>query len=190
VVSEDESAIDKTEVPAAWPTHIAKAVELLNNRILPSLKYSPREIMLGMLLQPRPMPILAAAADKGRLPSNEEHVALAEILRSDANGSAEDHAVVRKAAFDKGIRQPTSFKPGSLVQVYDSKLDGSHETSAKLAPRWSAPRQVVKQVTGSYTLQTLEGKTIPKAIHANRLRLYVAPKDSLIAKMFRGEIIA
>jgi transposase InsO family protein len=44
--SSDEEKLGLT----VWPKHLPWAVELLNNCVLPSLKYSPREILLGMIL--------------------------------------------------------------------------------------------------------------------------------------------
>jgi len=35
-------------LPKAWPDHLERAVRILNWRILPALKFSPKEIMLGL----------------------------------------------------------------------------------------------------------------------------------------------
>ncbi|KAJ7352652.1 hypothetical protein DFH08DRAFT_632166, partial [Mycena albidolilacea] len=72
-------------------------------------------------------------------------------LRTDGYAEMVNHAVCRKAQFDKKVlaRAPKEviFKTGSLVQQYVTK----YETGAtflierKMVPMWSAPRRVTSR---------------------------------------------
>ena len=64
------------------------------------------------------------------------------------------------------------FKTGDQVQVYDSKLDMTFDTKAKLWPRWSPPRRITQRHLNSYTLSTLNGRELPGTVHARRLCHY------------------
>ncbi|KAG9121435.1 hypothetical protein FRC07_002610 [Ceratobasidium sp. 392] len=46
---ESEGDLDATTVPESWPKHLAQATAQLNDRLLPSLGYSPRELMTGVI---------------------------------------------------------------------------------------------------------------------------------------------
>jgi transposase InsO family protein len=37
-------------LPRNWPNHFEEAIKILNSRILPSLKFSPKELLLGMVI--------------------------------------------------------------------------------------------------------------------------------------------
>lgn len=43
-------AIDWEKLPKQWPDHLDEAVRCLNNRLLPSFKFSPKELLLGLVI--------------------------------------------------------------------------------------------------------------------------------------------
>jgi hypothetical protein len=55
------------------------------------------------------------------------------------------HAIKRKAAFDKRVleRKPGEvvFRQGQLVQIYCSNLDYTFDAKRKLLPKWSPPHR-------------------------------------------------
>jgi hypothetical protein len=157
--------------PAAWPKHLDEAVAQLNNRILPSLGYSPRELLTGILSPKRKADIGAQIQD----PTLEEvdvNMALTYAFRMDGYANALQHAGRRKHQFDKKAR-PADFKAGDLVQKYDARLDETHSSLCKLAPRWSGPVRVVSKATNSYALKDLKGNAFLSAAHSRLLRLFI-----------------
>ncbi|KAF8232410.1 hypothetical protein L208DRAFT_1272146, partial [Tricholoma matsutake] len=70
------------------------------------------------------------------------------------------------------------FKPGCLVQIYDSTMDKNHSTLNKLKPRWSAPAMITAKFLNSFTPCTLEGMPLPGKYHANWLRQYIPLRGS------------
>ena len=53
-LGEDEcNAID---LPASWPNHLKGAIEFLNNCILPNLKFSLNELLLGIIINTKCTP--------------------------------------------------------------------------------------------------------------------------------------
>ena len=38
------------DIPRSWPDHFDEAIRILNWRLLPSLKFSPRDLMLGLII--------------------------------------------------------------------------------------------------------------------------------------------
>ena len=82
----------------------------------------------------------------------------------------------RKRRFDDKVC-PVTFKTGDQVQVYDSKLDTTFDTKAKLLLRWSPPRRITQKHLNSYTLSTLNGRELPGTVHARRLHHYTPQGD-------------
>ncbi|KAF8757017.1 hypothetical protein RHS01_03729 [Rhizoctonia solani] len=173
---------DPMSTPAAWPKHLDEAVAQLNDRILPSLGYSPRELLTGILSPERKADIGARIRD----PTLEEvdvNMALTYAFRMDGYANALRHAARRKRQFDKKAR-PADFKAGDLVQKYDARLDETHSSLRKLAPRWSGPVRVVSKATNSYALEDLEGNAFSSAAHSRLLRPFIpspgTPLDAYI----------
>src|SRR6266481_8877778 len=54
-----------------------------------------------------------------------------------------------KPIFDDKVH-PIEFKPGDLVQIYNSKLDVTYEMKAKLLPHWSPPRIITDWLLNLY----------------------------------------
>ena len=95
-----------------------------------------------------------------------------ELLHSQGYTSALSEAAHRKARFDDKTH-PVEFNTGDLVQVYNSKMDVTYETKAKLLPRWSPPRIITDRLLNSYTLCQSDSTELKGTTHAWRLRRYI-----------------
>lgn len=51
------------QLPRTWPDHFEWAITILNHRILPTLKFSPKEILLGMVVNTSNTSIADATAE-------------------------------------------------------------------------------------------------------------------------------
>jgi hypothetical protein len=136
------------EVPANWPDHLEAAVRCINNHVLPNLKYSPNELLLGLIVNTKPTPLTTTSAP----PTTEEiemQMAYVDQHRFDGYSQIVEHAQRRKATFDNQILahppREVTFRAGDLVQVYRSDLDFTFATERKLLPKFSAPRRVVSR---------------------------------------------
>jgi transposase InsO family protein len=172
-LGEDEQ--DASDVPASWPDHLEAAVEAMNNRILPNLKFSPNELLLGMVINTKRNP-----ANQVEAVSEEDvgvQMAYVEQQRLDGYENILLHSDKRKLAFDRKLlsRAPKEviFKAGQLVQVYRSDLDFTFKTERKMEPKWSAPRRVTSRDRNSYKLETLEGLPIGNRFASRRLRRFI-----------------
>ncbi|QRW03350.1 Retrovirus-related Pol polyprotein from transposon [Ceratobasidium sp. AG-Ba] len=155
-VGEDPEDIeDPNTTPTAWPKHLKTAVSQLNDRVLPSLGYTPRELMTGQLSAERRAEIGNALSNRA-VTDADINLALTYSLQQDGFANALEHAKRRKKAFDKRVRA-VEYAPGDLVQKYDARLDETHSTLRKLAPRWSGPLRVVEKLANSYKLEDMAG---------------------------------
>jgi hypothetical protein len=172
------------DIPRNWPDHLEEAVTALNNRILPHLGFSPNELLLGLVINTRPTPIAEASLMLGQDDVGLQ-MAYVDQQRIDGYAAIVDHAVKRKAAFDKDVlhRAPRCilFRAGQLVQVYRSDLDFSFKSERKLEPKWSAPRRVVSRVQNSYRIATLEGLPIAGLFSSRRLRRFLPRSGTILA---------
>ena len=178
-LGEDDYAV--MDIPVNWPDHLEAAVRCINNRILPNLKYSPNELLLGLVVNTKPTPLSEILAE----PTAEEvetQMAYVDHQRFDGYAQIVNHAQRRKAAFDKQVMshppREVTFRAGDLVQVYRSDLDFTFKTDRKLLPKFSAPRRVVSRNLNSYQLETLEGLPIGGRFSSRRLRLFVPRKGT------------
>src|ERR1700728_2009841 len=148
------------DIPNNWPNYLDIVIENLNNRILPSLKFSPNKLMLGLIVNSR----TAENPDNIGPPTEEEiniHMALVDQQRLDGYSSIVDHAAKRKAAFDAKLQKRAPrivvFQPGDLVQVHETKWVRTFAAIKKLIPMWSIPHRVATRQVNSYALETLAG---------------------------------
>jgi len=187
---DDEEARKSEEdnLPKHWPDHFDDAIRILNWRLLPSLKISPKELMLGMVINTRPTGI-----DHSVLPATEDDAALqmAYVAQQRLDGYAEAvaHAIKRKHTFDKRVlaQRPGEviFSKGQLVQIYRSDLDYTFKTERKLLPKWSIPHRVVTRDLNSYTLASLSGDPLPGSFSARRLRRFIPKEGTKLAEAQR-----
>jgi hypothetical protein len=174
----DNDNVDPKSIPTNWPDHIDKAIQQLNDRIIPALKATPRELLFGMRFQPtRGLP---DTHTQTTIQETQTNLSLTEILRMGAHQRQLEEAKKRKAAFDKKVGPPEVFGKGDLVQVYDSTMDKSFNTANKLKPRWSTPLMITAKFSNSYALCTLDGSPLPGKYHARRLRHYIPLRGSAL----------
>ena len=124
------------------PAHFDKAIRILNWRILPALKFCPKEILLGLVVNTMKTPMEVSSSF---LPPSDidTHMTYAAQQRLDGYTEAVHHAVQRKAAFDHKVIKlkagVVEFKKGQLVQVYNNKLAQTLSTECKITSLWSPP---------------------------------------------------
>jgi hypothetical protein len=106
---------------------------VLNHHILPALKFSPKELLLGIAINtPRTEPEEAAVE-----PSTGKatiHIAYTVQQHLDSYEATVKHAITRKQAFNKQVLKGSgevSFKKGNLVQIYQSDLDYTFKTGER-----------------------------------------------------------
>jgi hypothetical protein len=109
------------DIPSNWPEHLDTAIKHLSDRILPSLKYSPNELLLGLIVNSR----CNESPEDIELPTEQEvaiHLALVEQQRLDGYTTILDHTTKRKNIFNAKLRQHAPqnvvFVPRDLVQIH------------------------------------------------------------------------
>ncbi|KAG9121356.1 hypothetical protein FRC07_002717 [Ceratobasidium sp. 392] len=174
-----EEDADQSTTPASWPKFLAQATSQLNDRVLASLQYTPRELLTS---QPRGEHRVQLSHPSNDPTSTEVKInmALTYALWQDAHAQALEHANERKRAFDKHVRA-VEFRPGDLVQRYNARWDETHSATRKLVPRWSGPLRVVSKLLNSYALKDLHGKPFTSAAHARLLRPFIPRPGSPLA---------
>ena len=101
---DDYKSMATKDIPSSWPNHLDTAIKNLSDQILPSLKFSPNELLLGLPLNASH----TSAPEDIELPTEEEvavHMALVEQWRLDGYTATVDHAVKRKSEFNKKLLQ-------------------------------------------------------------------------------------
>ena len=171
---------DAQPLPQHWPDHLDEALRQLNDRILPALNASPRELLFGLPFRPD------TAVPTTPLPTtpSDTHIntTLTETFRANAHLLSLEDAERRKSSFDKNSPL-TQFFIGNLVQVYDSASDFNYSAINKLAPKWSEPRIIYGEYSNSFSLCTMSGIPFKGLFHSRRLRHYIplrgTPLDTL-----------
>ena len=185
-LGDDEDNNTKAEsVPKNWPDHIDDAIRTINSRLLPALKFSPKELLLGLVVNtPATEPVTASEP----ITADDVSTQMAYVAQQRLDGYAEAvaHALKRKAVFDKRVlaHKPGEviFSNGELVQIYRSDLDYTFKTDRKLLPKWSPPQRVTARNLNSYTLETLDGTPIAGQFSARRLRKFIPKEGSKLAE--------
>ena len=185
-VDEDTQSSTTANIDQAWPDHFDNAIQQLNKCIIPALCFSPKELLLGLIVNTPHTPLTVASSKI--TPSNiEVQLTYVSQQRLDAADRATLHATCRKAVFNKLVQCSQEgevlFKKGYLVQVYDSVGEHTMSTSRKLLPQWSAPRCVVACIVNSYKLETLEGFPLPGLFHARQLHHFLPGSGLMLADM-------
>jgi hypothetical protein len=184
-LGEDEDAeMDWDKLPKTWPLHVDDAVLALNTRILPALKFTPKELLLGLVVNTPRTPLSISSAEL--LPMEvETQMAYVVQQRLDRYEAIVRHVVSRKGAFDRRMlaKKPGQvvFKQGQLVQIYRSDLDYTFKTECKLLPKWSQPRRITKQLRNSYKLENLDGSGIEGTFSSRRLREFIPWEGTQLA---------
>ncbi|TFY79119.1 hypothetical protein EWM64_g4891 [Hericium alpestre] len=156
---EEYRVAEWTNLLNRWPEFLDRAVEILNNRLLPALKFSPKELLFGLVVNKTPTPV-AESTSMLRISDVERHMVYAAQQRLDGYEAMVHHAVQRKTAFDRRLLKGTPgeviFSIGQLVQVYRSDLSTTYKATRKLLAKWSQPHRITGCIRNSYTLVTLE----------------------------------
>lgn len=162
-------------LPKTWTDHIDDAVRALNNRVLPALKHTPKELLLGLVVDTkRTRPEDSTKAFD--VVQATAHLAYAAQQRLDGYDEAIRHANKRKKLFDRRVlrKHPGEviFQKGQLVQVYRSDTDYTFRTDRKLIPKWSVPHRIAERLRNAYKLQTVQGTQLTGDYSARRLRAF------------------
>ena len=184
-LGEDEyDKMEAKDIPKNWPDHLDTAVKYLSDRILPSSRFSPNELLFNTIVNSRDEP----NPDNISEPTDHDiavHLAYAEQQRLDGYATTIDHVAKRKGLFDRKVldRAPrvVTFKTGDLVQVYRSDMIHTVSTVKKLAPMWSVPRRVVSRELNSYVLETLDGTRLNGLFNTRRLRTFEPREGTKLA---------
>src|SRR6266481_9292343 len=120
--TEDMEANDTNmeTTPAHWTDHVEEAIRSMNDRILPALGFTPRELLWGRWEATGGWTKGKAAMETTELDVSH-HFLFLDSLRSQGYTEALAEAARRKAQFDNRVH-PVELKVGDLVQVYDSRL--------------------------------------------------------------------
>ena len=185
---------DWKSLPSTWPDHFDKAIQILNWRILSAIKFSPKELLLGLVVNTPRTPVPLSTKDL----SEEEmllQMAYTAQQRLDGYAEAVEHATKRKRWFDSRVQRSKAglveFKAGDLVQFFRSELNNTLRTEKKITPMWSALHRVVERIVNSYRLETLDGRLLEGTYSARRLRRFIPREGTMLAEeqRLRGEKI-
>jgi hypothetical protein len=173
-----------TDLPKAWPDHFDEAIQILNWRILPALKFSPKELLLSLVVNTTPTPLEVSSSMP--VPQDfDTHMAYTAQQRLDGYAEAVKHAMDRKTRFDRRVMNSREgeviFEKGHLVQVHRSDLAKSIGTERKLMPMWSEPRRISERMLNSYKLEALDGQPLEGEYHARRLRGFIPREGTELA---------
>jgi hypothetical protein len=146
----------------------------MNARLLPSVKYSPQELMFGKVVNTPATPIAMAATallvDKAAI-----HMAYVEQQRQRLDGYSNRivYAMGSKAAFNRKVLVSragiVTFTQGQLVQVHRSDLTHTMSNDRKLTVRWSEPHRVKTRILNSYKLEMVDGIAMDGTFSSRRL---------------------
>jgi hypothetical protein len=116
-----EDEYNARDLPTSWPDHLEEAIEFLNNHILPNLKFSPNELLLGIMINTKHTPE-NQAEEEGSTCEVEVQMAYVEQQQLDGYAHTLSHAHKQKLIFDRKLLSQAPkeviFKAGQLVQVY------------------------------------------------------------------------
>lgn len=92
-LNDEEAGRTKTEdIPKSWPDHLDEAIRTLNGRLLPAFKFSPKELLLGLVVNTKTTNTQDASS-----PITEDNVAtqMAYVAqqRLDGYAAAVSHAI-------------------------------------------------------------------------------------------------
>ncbi|KAG6827580.1 hypothetical protein H0H87_004416 [Tephrocybe sp. NHM501043] len=163
-LGEDEyEKMGKDNIPTNWPDHFDDALEYLNKHILPHLKFTLNELLLGLVINTAHTP-KSMASEEPKHADVIVQMAYMDQLHLDGYAVIVEHTEKCKVEFDRKVtvRAPKEviFKVGQLMQVYRNNLNFTFQVGHKMEPKWSAPQRVVSCDRNSYKLETLEGLPI------------------------------
>jgi len=175
---DDDVELDEESIPKSWPLHLDEAIRQLNDRIRPNILRSPRELLFGLAITPKHrLPMKPTDIPETSPTMVSENIALADMLRMNAHLLQLEVAEQQKSAWDD--RTPAiNFEIDDIVQIYNTKLDSSYNSTNKLLPKWSTPHIITAKFLNSYSLSTLNGTPISGSFHSRRLRPFILLRGS------------
>lgn len=150
----------------------------MNDQILPVPRLSPQELLFGMkftwLVHPPTADenLTDATADEA-----ETTFALSDIIRADAHVCTLKEAE-QKANTNNDKVHPVTYEVGDLVQFYHAKMDLSHESINKIAPKWLRPHIITGKFLNSYSICTLTGEAVKGMNHPKLLKHFIPRRGS------------
>jgi hypothetical protein len=173
--------MDMGNLPRNWPNHFLNTIRILNCHILPSLKFSPKELLLGLVIN-TPKTSIKDSTSTVMLENIEAHMAYVDQQWVDTYSEAIQHVDYQKDAFNwkvlKSKAGPVIFHTGQLVQVFCSDLAYSIRSEQKLTPMWSTPHQVTEHPVNSYKLEMLDDSKLKGEFSVHRLREFI-PREGM-----------
>jgi len=169
---DDYNAMNWENILASWPKHFNKAIRIMNWWLLPSLKFAPKELLLGLVVNMK-----LTNTNQSVLPITNQDITMqmAYMAQQQLDGYVEAvaHTVRWKSMFDRKVLAQKSgevtFFKGQLAQVYHSNKDDTFKTKQKILPRWSPPYCIAARELNSYALETLTGASIKGCFRAQQL---------------------
>jgi len=153
----------------------------MNDQILPALGFTPCELLWGQC-EKTGEKLTVEKETETTEHDTTHHLIFTELLRSQGYTDALVEATRRKACFDDQVH-PVEFNAGDLVQVYNSKLDVTYKTKAKLLPHWSPPQIIADRLLNSYMLRRLDGTELRGMTHARCLCQYIPRRNGPVNHM-------
>ena len=145
-LGEDEyKKMETKDIPKTWPDHLDAAIKHLSDHIIPSLKFSPNELLLGIptAIPPSENPETITAPTETDILL---HLSITEQQCFDGYSASVDHAAKHKAQFNAKVRKHTPknvvFKKGDLVQVHQTQWHHTLTSMRKMVPMWSIPNHI------------------------------------------------
>ena len=146
-----------------WDVHVPEFQFALNSAYHETLKYTPAEVMLGRSLQS----VIARKWEIGEAGVTAHN---SDFLRQVADNTAQRHSRA-KEYYDKHRRSGEEFTVGKQVLLkthYQS--DAKKHFSAKLAPRWQGPFEIVRKLSPvNFVIADSKGKG--QTVHMDSLKL-------------------
>jgi transposase InsO family protein len=183
--TEEFKNMDWGKLPQSWPDHFDEAIQILNWRILPALKFCPKELLLGIPINTVPTPIEESSSIL-KTDNVNVHMAYAEQHWLDGYHHTLEHAVKQKSAFDRRVTRAggeITFRKGQLVQIFQSDLKFTLKAEKKLTLMWSEPKRVTKKLGTSYKLETMDGVPLKGLFSSERLRPFVTNSGTWLDKV-------
>jgi len=90
---------DWEKLPKTWPDYLDGAVRALNNRLLPSLKFMPKELLLGLVIDTKRTELTHSTTEPSSIDA-ATHMAYVAQQQLDGYDEAVCHAIKQKMAFD------------------------------------------------------------------------------------------
>ena len=99
-LGEDEyTEMDWDKLLKTWPLHVDDAVLALDTRILPTLKFTPKELLLGLVVNTPRTPLSISSVEPSPTEVETQMAYMAQ-QRLDGYEAIVRHAVSRKGAFE------------------------------------------------------------------------------------------